>query len=132
MVTVFGTHKQWYLPFKYTHIYNSTIAYSTDKMLLNSLSYEYSCKCFRLIVGTIFLLSWRRTFHSYANHESLQHFFLGYFYSLPEYNYVHQGSNHSWHHTTAFLPCFLSFVRNLSKIQPINDPGETLLAITLI
>ena len=31
----------------------------------------------------------------------------------------------------AFLPCFLSFVRNISKTQPNNDSGETLLATTL-
>ena len=31
----------------------------------------------------------------------------------------------------ALLPCFLSFVRNLSKIRSTNDSGEILLAVTL-
>ena len=40
--------KQWYLPFKYAHFYNSTVAISTAKM---SLSYEYSCKRFCLLIA---------------------------------------------------------------------------------
>ena len=37
----------------------------------------------------------------------------------------------NYRYITAFLPCILSFVRNLSKIRLTNNSGETLLAITL-
>ena len=127
-----------HLSFQYVHFYNSTIAtaISTDKMLLKLIILYSSIHFHLLIAGTILLLSWHRTFHSHANHKSLQHFFLGYFYSLTEYNYSHHGSNHIIADITQedyqyITTCFLSFVRNLSKTRPTNNLGETLLAITL-
>ena len=37
----------------------------------------------------------------------------------------------NYRYNTAFLPCFLSYVRNLSEIQPTNDPGVTVIAVAL-
>ena len=37
----------------------------------------------------------------------------------------------NYRYNTAFLPCFLSFVGNLSKMQPTNDPGVTVIAVAL-
>ena len=37
----------------------------------------------------------------------------------------------NYRYNTAFLLCFLSFVGNLSKIQPINDPGVTVIGVAL-
>ena len=38
----------------------------------------------------------------------------------------------NYRYNTAFLLCFLSFVGNLSKIQPTNDPRVTVIAVALI
>ena len=77
-------------------------------------------------------------FHSHTTHKTLQDFFLGYVCSLTEYNYGHHGSNRIWHHArelwvyiTTFLQFFLSFVGNLSEIQPTNNPGITVIAVAL-
>ena len=34
-------------------------------------------------------------------------------------------------YNTVFLPCFLSFVRNLTEIQLTNNAGVTVIAIVL-
>ena len=91
--------KQWYVSFKYTHFYNSTVAISTDKM---SLSYEYSCIHFCLLIAGTILLSF--DYHGAEYFIPMQttkayNFFLGYFSSLTEYNYGNHDSNNSWHHT---------------------------------